>query len=357
MAEHLILDTHKQKGNIILNEDIRPSLEEAFLLISILETYLSMINRDMLYELNTSFRKLTLFQLAKIYKMQDWYTDSGFSGKTFERLVYNSIVCNQEYIIDYLLEFIYDLDGFKSSDNIHVLLWGPEKGVWVKDKNLNLGFSKINNDDIIEIKEKIYNFKDLLDEINMKNTNHLGFVGKADLFIKQDGSRLWHSVTIKSNYEDLTLLKFPGIHIGIALSYKYISNFRKYKFSPIPSKHDYIFVFPRKKDFGVQFSQYLKTFNSFLSKITHRKSDKWTGYFDWSNWLIRLSGNIHIPVYELLDELDERLKYYGIVHPKRIHVENTPHTFLLNGENYSASEDSEKIITIYPENTKIIMNI
>lgn len=171
---------------------------------------------------------MNLDDMAKYLYNSRILNSDGLLGVCFERFVYDCIVNKYEDLCSELRNFLYKLDKVEFSEEIDVMLWGDEKGDWIKDENLNITLNNCLHNDTILICEIYYKMKDVLKQISYNNSC-FNNIGKADLFIKQKGYNIWHGVNVKLKYEDLKMnsKKYSSLDIGIALTTDKINIIKK----------------------------------------------------------------------------------------------------------------------------------
>ena len=359
-----LLDSNKSLlvSNNILNNNMYYGMEAENLLyiLSILEILLGQINKDILEKFNYDkpFKLTTLKELSEILLKFRFFNNSGLRGICFERFVYDSLITKQPDITQNFLKFLYKLDGIEISDEIDVLLWGDEKGKWVREPNLNLTLLNIFKDDLIKISNKEYIFKNVLQDISYSNSIY-GNVGKADLFVKQRNGKYWHGVNIKLNIEDLKMLslKYKNLDIGVALTTKKLNymDLSSKNLDNFFKKYPYIYIFKNDKNFGEILNIYINHLYILFEEINCEPNTKNTN----SN-ISKLPPVFQIMyfhkdknIYYFISELDKCLKQLGIFVPQRIFNENISGSFLFNNKLFYI-ETKNSNFSILKEEASII---
>lgn len=349
------LEDNTIKSNIIINNiETSTNIKEYYVILSILEAYLNMINIQhkiiKRYGI-TDITQLSLKQLGEIIKFENYFLSNGIMGFCFERLVYDCILTNFDEITNYILDFIVELEGYQYSNFVNVILWGTEKGNSIKNEDLNRSLNLIENDHYIRVGNIYYNFKDKLKFLSHKGNNHSG-IGKADLFVNQYGSKRWFGVNVKLNIEDLKMSKTPELPIGIALKTNKFGRQRKALVEHGYTRFDpdyFTYVFQKEKDFGEYFLKYFSDIKEMFSQITKENLNNIKNFYCWSDLLLKIviefSNN---PISDLLNFLSFQLANENFL-PERTIIPNTSLTFLINGYDRSLIE-----ITSPPISTLIV---
>ena len=221
------------------------------------------------------------------------------------------------------------------SNEIEVILWGDEKGSWIKNTETNFTLAIILDSD------KIYNFKEVLKEISYKNQNY-GNVGKADLFVKQKNGMFWHGINVKTNLEDLKMTSklYKNLDIGVALTTKKINymecpeNLSKFL------ENKCIYVYKNDWNFGEIISIYLTYINELFYEIYREENSTNTNsilskmpYVFQYLYFYR-----DISIFQLLENIDVILKRENIFLPERKYYGDATGSFLINGLSYYSLE-------------------
>lgn len=338
------LEDNTIKSNLIINNiETSTNIKEYYVILSILEGYLNMINVQ--HKIIKRYgiidiTQLSLKQLGEIIKFENYSLSNGIMGFCFERLVYDCILTNFDEITDYILDFIVKLEGYQYSNFVNVILWGTEKGNSIKDQDLNRSLNLIENDHYIKVGNNCYNFKERLKLLSHKGNKCSG-IGKADLFVNQYGSKRWFGVNIKLNIEDLKMSKTPQLPIGIALK---TNKFARQKKALV--EHGYtifdpayfIYVFQKEKDFGEYFLKYFSDIKEMFVQITKENLDNIKNFYGWSDLLLKIVIEFYnTPISNLLNFLSSKLVNKNFL-PERILIKNTSLTFLINGYDRSLVE-------------------
>lgn len=349
------LEDNTIKSNLIINNiETSTNIKEYYVILSILEAYLNMINIQhkiiKRYGI-TDITQLSLKQLGEIIKFENYFLSNGIMGFCFERLVYDCILTNFDEITNYILDFIVKLEGYQYSNFVNVILWGTEKGNSIKNEDLNRSLNLIENDHYIRVGNIYYNFKDELKFLSHKGNKHSG-IGKADLFVNQYGSKRWFGVNVKLNIEDLKMSKTPELPIGIALKTNKFGRQRKALVEHGYTRFDpdyFTYVFQKEKDFGEYFLKYFSDIKEMFSQITKENLNNIKNFYCWSDLLLKIviefSNN---PISDLLNFLSFQLANENFL-PERTIIPNTSLTFLINGYDRSLIE-----ITSPPISTLIV---
>ncbi len=349
-------------SNDIINS-ISASMDSKFtlVLLSILEGVLNLVKEEYLEKYFDSNKKyITVKELGKIFYERGIYKNTGLAGICFERFVYDSLVVRREDITTFIKESLYRLDALSItalgeysyiseakniiSDDIDIILWADEKGSWIKDPTLNLTLNCIADNDVILIKNKLENFKQVL-KVASFNNSLFNNVGKADLFVRQKGSSLWHGINVKKNVDDLEMTSpdYKNLEIGVALTTKKLSFMQKellnyssmfYNLNKNTNKNKYIFIFPTDINFGEILTHYLDMLITFLYKIVAIEENT----TNTNSLLAPLPIIFHYlyfhkdeSIFKIIESLDNSLKQDGIFLPTRIYLPGNVGTFLMNG--------------------------
>lgn len=345
------------KNNLINNDWISPDVKISLVLLSLLEGVVGNISEYTL--VNNNYVKkpdLTLKQVAEIYTNTKKKNNSGLLGICFERFVYDCIISSYKNVIDPLLEILYELDNIflkgdewnvqpgqrKISDKIDVILWGDEKGKWLRDFQL---INPIISDNDFVIRDNIlYNFKNILKEISTRNSLYSN-LGKADLFIKQKNYNIWHSVDIKINVEDLNRKK-DRLDIGIALRNNNISDMTEIikNSNYINKKYDNILIFNKNFSFNAILTYYFECLDKFLieiNRIEYSGSKKSLILSSLPQEFIWLYNCRNETIFDIINHLSNSLtNQTGIIIPKPILINNNKGILLVNGELYTTSGET-----------------
>ena len=332
-------------NDIMNNPFCNVEIKNSLIILSILETFISQINKDILSEYaNKPIELVTLEELSEILLKYRFFENSGLRGVCFERFVYDSLITKQPDITQTFLNFLYKLDDIEISDEVEIVLWGDEKGKWIKDPNLNLTLLQIFKDDLIKISNNEYPFKSILQDISFNNANY-GNIGKADLFVKQKNGKYWHGVNVKINIEDLKMSskKYRNLDIGVALTTKKL-NYIDPTSQSLKNllKKNYIYFFQDDWNFGEILNFYIQSLFILFKEI----------YFISNN--INTNSRIaNLPpifkimyfqknksIFYFISELENHLKQSDIHIPKRYFNENISGSFLFNNKLFYTTENN-----------------
>lgn len=346
--------TQIQKNIIINNGNISTDLKEKLIVYSIIEALYNMIDYYEFYKKNNKEKKdMNLDDMAKYLYNSRILNSDGLLGVCFERFVYDCIVNKYEDLCSELRNFLYKLDKVEFSEEIDVMLWGDEKGDWIKDENLNITLNNCLHNDTILIGEIYCKMKDVLKQISYNNSC-FNNIGKADLFIKQKGYNIWHGVNVKLKYEDLKMnsKKYSSLDIGIALTTDKINIIKNNQFNEEKfwRKNNNIYVFQKDYDYAFFFNSYLGCFKELLKEIScgenKRNTSSVLGRLPKILQDLYINKNISIIYLEYLLETD--LMNNSIYIPKTEAIANNQNIFLfndkcqlimnLNGEQNSANK-------------------
>lgn len=338
------LEDNTIKSNIIINDiETSTNIKEYYVILSILEGYLGMINAQhkiiKRYGI-ADITQLTLKQLGEIIKFENYFLSSGIMGFCFERLVYDCILTNFDEIRDYILDFIVKLEGYQYSNFVNVILWGTEKGNSIKNQDLNRSLNLIENDHYIRVENTYYNFKEVLKSLSHKGNGSSG-IGKADLFVNQYGSKRWFGINVKLNIEDLKMYKTPQLPIGIALKTNKFARQIKALVEHGYTRFDpeyFVYIFQKEKDFGEYFLKYFSDIKEMFSQITKENLNNIKHFYGWSDLLLKIVIEFcNKPISDLLNFLSFQLANENFL-PERTIIPNTSLTFLINGYDRSLIE-------------------
>lgn len=349
-----VLDTgssYSISNKLLNNPFINMNSKNLLIILSILEVLLAQITEEDLssyYKINK--RYITIRELSEIYIKNRFDKSEGLRGVCFERFVYDSLIAKESEITQYILSFLYKLDGFELSNEIEVILWGDEKGAWIKNPETNFTLAIISDFDKININNQICNFKEVLKGISYNNKNY-GNMGKADLFVKQKNGIFWHGINVKTNVEDLKMTSklYKNLDIGVALTTKKINYMKNpenlFKFL----ENKYIYVYKNDWNFGEVTSIYLNYINELFYEIfrepnstnTNSVLSKMPSIFQY------LYFNKDMSIFQLLQEIDINLKEENIFLPERKFYGNATGSFLINGLSYySLDENVSSILQV-----------
>lgn len=99
-------------------------------IISILEAYLNKVSKDTLKELDKTIHNLSLHNLSMIYS-SILIKNSGLNGACWENSIFNAIRLKDDNVTSLLNDCINILCGENSTEDLSVILWGPEKKIFV----------------------------------------------------------------------------------------------------------------------------------------------------------------------------------------------------------------------------------
>jgi hypothetical protein len=340
-----ILDTSSSYSisNELLNDPFtNMDSKNLLIILSILESLLAQINEST-FSKYCNFNKgyITIRELSEIYIKNRFDKSEGLRGVCFERFVYDSLITKESEITEYILSFLHKLDGLKLSNEIEVILWGDEKGTWIKNPKTNLTLAIISDSDQIYINNIAYNFKTVLKEISYKNQN-CGNAGKADLFVKQKNGMFWHGVNVKTNVEDLKMTSklYKNLDIGVALTTKKINYIRYPENLSNFLKNKCIYVYKNDWNFGEIISIYLTYINELFYEIYREENSTNT-----NSILSRMPYVFQylyfykdISIFQLLENIDIILKRDNIFLPERKYYGDATGSFLINGLSYYSLE-------------------
>lgn len=368
MAKIIKLEDHSLIANIYEQNEVDFTIKELLYISSVLEVCFERVTDKALSIFHTNKRDLTLHQLAMIVTL-NFDTDNlkqSLLGFSFERMVYNAIIYNQDNIKEVLNSFLIKLQGgfFKNINNannyyydfnngsneIDVIIWGTEKGNWVNSYDHNFTLLQIQPNDQIIIDNIAYNMKEKLKELFVQGDKSMKRFWKSDIFIKQRKSNLWFGVDIKKNLEDINLSEPNSPQIGIALSSKkFVMDKILWDKKQFNDNLNFIFNFARNTTLADEF---VNCFNKLLSFFKHIKKTSpcefnFITFPDWRDWSSFLFQYREEKVVTLINEIDRRLVVHGFPTPTRGITENSDHLFVYNNNDFTNSlEEGRKIIML-----------